>query len=356
MYRKVLLFILTAVSVNAAESMYDLSPAPQVIDGEKYPRNNLTLFRGTNEGQLSVSQALRAMLGDQSVFIETLFFSTLKKRLVNQPFDRAVNLSSFLTSQIDELQKVHGGALDEASASRETQKLVDGTFNYLLKRNEILDQYVNYNSSSFIDWPNNMVFTTILSPVAATYGDRILVIQEKKPRSLDLNYWNHLKSQTWYHYTRDIGEFIAFGYLNPSDLVGYEIRTGTSKSWHSIQLALFKSNGAVLVMSGKRQDGSLSTCIRQNPKDDIYYHCEYRMGSLAKSLPHLTLEKVQLLGAVVLCDQAQKSCQKAPVSEMKKYSASSDIDSFNSQSLQIQFNRKTTTFLPAKQVLKQEPL
>ncbi|MBL7669827.1 MAG: hypothetical protein JNM39_05025 [Bdellovibrionaceae bacterium] len=167
-----------------------------------------------------------------------------------------------------------------------------------------------------MDWPKDVIFSTIISPAAATYGNRVVVIREKKVRSLDMNYWNHVHSDRWYTYTRDAGEFISYGYIPGSDLVGYQVRTGSKTPNYRISYAIYRAfdpkSKALLVLSGLRRDGSLSTCISQNPEDGFYYHCEYKEGTIITSIPGLSRERVRISGVLVLCgsDNNSENCSR----------------------------------------------
>lgn len=338
-----------SIAAIAVDSFYDLSPHPRVIDGESYPRNGRTLFRGTTDAQMDLQKALRAMFGDSSAHVETLFFSTIKARLMNVSFPPAVELGSFIDSEIEKLKREKGGRLSENDAVVETKKLVDGTFQYLRNRNQLISQYVNYSSETFVDWPNNIVFSTLLAPLAGTYGERLLVFKENAPRTLDLNYWNKVHNNTWFIHTRDAAEFIAFGYMPPEDVIGYQIREGSPKSWHFVRYAFYKiTHGGktfVLVFSGLKLNGRKSTCIDRNPADQLYYHCDYQVGRMIFAPPPLSQERPQLLGVFVPCTDDGKSCAQAPSSEIQKYPVSTNGGGEEFKKLEIQFQRISLRYL-----------
>lgn len=298
------------------------------------------------------------MFGDSNAFTESLFFSTIKNKLMLRAFSKAIPLSPYLEGQIAALLKSnHGRALSEDRAVQATKDLVDGTFEYLKNRNLLLNQYIDYSSGSFIDWPQDVVFTTVISPVAATYGDRILVVKEKSFRALDMNYWNKLHNDLWYQYTRDAGEFISFGYLRPEDLVGYQIRTGREKSWHRIETAFYKSvqNGkvSILVFSGKRARGDDSSCLDFNSVDKAYYHCDYRPGRVVTGPPALSHEKPQLMGVLILC-RSQGSCDSLPLSEIKKYPILKGPIDFDMDSMNLTIQGQRVRFVPAEKLVIEE--
>jgi hypothetical protein len=313
---------LASQAQNAATSFYDFSPARQTIQGEIFPRRGF-LYRGTTDAQMNLRLATQALLGDGSATIESLFFSTIKHQLMGKPFPPAVTLSGFLENKIQDLTKARG-SLSASEATEESKKLVDGTFQHYLKQGTLLSQYVNYRSGQYTDWPNDAVFTTHLPPLAATYGDRILVIEERKPRSLDLNYWNFANNSTWYDHTRDIGEFLAFGYIPGSDLSGYQVRSGGSKAWHYVNYALFKNreskSKALMIFSGKKGDGETSTCIDFEASSRSYVHCHFSPGTIIYEKPALSSEKLSIVGIVTICgDESKASCDMISKAELTKY-------------------------------------
>lgn len=312
---------------SAAQTFFDYSPSSQTIGGVQYPRKQNHLYRGTTDSQMDFSKAIGALLGDSSGTIESLFFSTIKNELMDVAFPLAVPLNSYLHQQIQNQIQQNKGPLSLSSAVTATKILSDKTFLYYDQKDTAISTYVNYRSSTYQDWPNDVVFTTFLSPLAGTYGNRVLVIREKKPRSLDLNYWNYANNSAWYDHTRDIGEFIAFGYIPAEDLTGYQVRTGSNKSWHSIQYAAYKPTDVtdtaktLLLFTGLRQNGDLSSCIDLNSSDKTYYHCEFKDGSIIDSRPPLSKEKVRLAGIISLCTSDQESsCAKPTPAELSKYS------------------------------------
>jgi hypothetical protein len=335
-----------SVFAGSARNFYDYTPQAATINGERFPRNQQTLFRGTGDGQMDFSKAVSAMLGDNNANIESLFFSTIKYELMAKPFAVAVELNSFLHQQIQKLIQQNGGPLDTSAAVAATRKLIDGTFAYYDQNNTAISTSVDYRSGSYVDWPNDIIFSTILSPVAGTYGDRVLVLNEQKPHSLDLNFWNYVHNNTWYDHTRDIGEFISFAYTPAEDLTGYQVRQGSSKSWHYIQFAAYRSadrnSKALLLFNGIKKDGNLSTCIDLNKSENAYYHCDYQAGEIVESRPALTNEKVQLAGIISLCaSDDDASCSRPSDKELQKYSKAG----FPSELVQrIQASLKTLKF------------
>lgn len=347
--------LFSSTAMASSQTFYDMSPAATTIGGVRYPRSQNHLYRGTTDGQMDFKKAVSAMLGDQDANVESFFFSTIRSELMQIPFPRAMPLNNYLRQQIQKAIAQNGGALSLTKAVQETKRLVDGTYAFYDQNGTAESTYVNYRSGSFVDWPNDVVFSTFLSPLAGTYGDRILVIEEKQPRSLDLNFWNYTRNGTWYDHTRDIGEFIAFGYLPASDLAGYQVRTGSSKSWHRIQYAAYipasKETDVLLVFEGLRDNGRDSSCIDLNSKNKTYYHCEFQPGDIISTIPDLSSEKVKLAGVISLCTSSDKnSCATLSKTEAQKY-PSAAISSSKKQEIEnslkgLTINGKSVRFLP----------
>ncbi|MEN0060260.1 MAG: hypothetical protein AAGB31_15585, partial [Bdellovibrio sp.] len=135
-----------------------MSPSASVVQGEKYPRRQ-HLYRGTTEQQLSLSDGVRALLGDNDVVVESLFFSTIKKAFLQENFPFSVPLNSYLQQEIRNRLRSSGRALRESEAVRETIDLVDNTLDYYNKSNYSVPSYIDYRSSSYQDWPKDVVFT-----------------------------------------------------------------------------------------------------------------------------------------------------------------------------------------------------
>lgn len=344
----ILYILFFTFSAAAVDSLYDLSPSTNVINGESYPRNGRTQFRGTTEAQMDLQKALRAMFGDSSAYVESLFFSAIKARLMNVSFPVAVELGPYLNLAVEAEKEKNGGPFRVDEASLVSQKLVDGTFQYLFRRNQVINQYIDYSSESFVDWPNNIVFTTLISPIAATYGNRMIILNETTNRSLDLNYWNKIHNNTWYKFTRDAAEFITFGYLPPEDVVGYQVRDGAEKNWHFIRTAFYKINrngkSFVLVFSGTRLNGRRSTCIDRSPSDHLFYHCEYQAGRVVLSPPSISQERPQLLGVIAPCAKNQTSCAQIPLEDLQKYPMSAENLGEEFKKLDISFQNTSLKY------------
>ncbi len=308
---KILILTLALLSFSQAfafTNFYKYSPRPATINGVSFPRNGQTLYRGTTDSQMSLKRALRAMFGDDSAYLESLYFSTIKAALMVRNFSAAVSLPGPVTQQIQSAIKKNGGSLSERSAAKEAVKIVDGSFSYYESMGTLIPHYIDYRSGSWIDWPKDVVFSTIVSPAAATYGDRMVVIQETTPRSIDLNYWNLQNNNIMYDHTRDAGEFVAHGYVVPEHIVGYQLRSGSSKNWHSIDFAFYKDEDQILVFSGERSGTSSASCMMKNKSSGKIHICNYTPGTIVTEPPAISTDLARLVGVIVSCSLSDSKC------------------------------------------------
>ena len=285
-------------------SFFEYSPEKRTIKGVDYPRNGLTQYRGTTKDQMSLKKALNAMFGDKSAYLESFFFTKVKNSLMNKTTSFSYKLTSFIEDQIEIIINNNGAPLDRLSATNEAKKLVDQHFNYRNSRyqNWSENTYINFRHSDYIDWPREAVYSSIVSPAAATYGDRVVVINEKEPRSIDMNYWNYINHGQWFHATRDAGEFIAPGYIPPTDITGYEIRTRESnmpwqKRWWNINYAFYLEyvNGEPIVLVF---DGKSKSCALKN-KNNEYVFCKFKPSDKFADGPRpATSEGLPIIGVI----------------------------------------------------------
>jgi hypothetical protein len=286
-------------ATTASFSFANFAPAGQQIAGVPYPRTQMIQYRGTTDSQLDLLRATRAMLGDETAGIESMFFTTIKSELAGQPFSRAVPLNNYLQQKIRDARP----PLGELQAVAEAKVLVDKTFEFYQSQGILEAKYFDYSSSTYTDWPNDVVFTTVIAPAAATYGNRVVVVQDRSRRGLDLNYWNYSRSGKWYVHERDAGEFAYPGYIEAQDIIAYEIRSGRDKAWHTIEWVLrqFEVEGKkhIMVYDGYRNDGSPGTCMTYNHGNPKF--CDYRPGDIALNPLEPSNESPRVVGIVTTC-------------------------------------------------------
>lgn len=318
-----ILLLIPLVSNSKTSSFYDFSPAPSIIKNVHYPRNDRPLYRGTTEEQMSLNKALSALFGDSNALIESKLFLEISSRLQGKKSEFQTALDAQIENQIKfAIKSNNNNYLSETHAIQKSKEICDQLFEYHAKNFPYISRYFNYRSSGYIDWPNNLIFSTIIPPAAATYGDRIIVTIDKGLRSLDVNYWNLVNNNVHFDHTRDVGEFITFGYTPADNIIGYEVRKGSSKSWHQVDFAIYKSftnKQYVLVFSGMMQSTYLSNCLFTDLKKQIISHCKFKPGRIQIEEPDLYNEKVQLIGLITTCNSSDGKCEEPESSELSKY-------------------------------------
>lgn len=320
----------------------------------QFPRNDQVRYRGTNDSQINLARAIKALLDDPTTYVESRFFSAIKLMLMKQAASNTSKISRKLMADIQSAIDQNGGrAFDENQAAQVARTLVDKTFDFYEKEGFVEDTYLNYRSGNYVDWPTDAIFTTTVSPAAATYGDRVLVVQELSPRSLDLNFWNLKKNGTLYDHTRDVGEFISHGYIPARDIIGYQVRQSASSGpWHSIEFGVYrdriKNNSFLLIISGRTLAGNSSSCIAHDAQGHLV-HCSYRAGTIALEPPKLTSEFVQVQG-VALANNVQPDlpCVKK---KLQSYRPSPETPS---SQLMSALQKNGLTFIPLEKFRSSE--
>lgn len=318
-----LFFLIPLVSSGKNNSFYDFSPAPSFIKNIQYPRNDRPLYRGTSEEQMSLRKAISALFGDSNAVIESKLFLEIRSRLQGKMSPFQTSLDAYVENQIKLAIKNNNGVyLDETQSIEKSKEICDQSYNYHAKNFSYISRYFNYRSSGYIDWPNNLIFSTVISPAAATYGDRVIVTIDKELRSLDVNYWNLINNNVLFDHTRDVGEFIAFGYTPADHIIGYEVRKGSNKSWHQVDFAIYKSftnKSYALIFSGLMQNNYLSSCLYTDLKKQLISHCKFKPGTTQIDIPDQHIEKVQLIGLLTSCNHSTGKCEEVDSSELAKY-------------------------------------
>lgn len=114
----------------------------------------------------------------------------------------------------------------------------------------LIAKFINYdenkrrsNFETHEDY-SGCIYSTIFQPVAAGYGDRVSVIEEKNIMSLDLNFFNFINNWKWLAdqdlqpfeqstLIGDAGRFLTASYIPSKDLVAYQIRQSlNSGDWN----------------------------------------------------------------------------------------------------------------------------
>lgn len=323
-------------------SFYKFSPASQVINGTAYPRNNLLTYRGTGDGQMDVTKAIRAMMGDETAVVETYLYSGIKATLLGRTPPKPISLSSKVQSKLTALLNSKSITTDNVDAH--TKDLVDMYFNEIEANNQVISRYINYRGN-YVDWPDDVVFTTVVSPPAASYGPNMLVFKESTPRSIDLNYWNKVNNGIWFDHTRDAGEFVAPGFIPNGDIIGFQFRNSSGgRSYHSIEYAFYKAsiNGKPLLIV---IDGEGQSCINR-VSDFDFRLCSYTVPNIVTEIPPDTTQKPKYFGIVTF--DGDESLSKDAFRLLKNYQGSSSNSKIKSLISNLTVNKRNLKWIDAQ--------
>jgi hypothetical protein len=158
----------------------------------------------------------------------------------------------------------------------------------------------SYYSSQLenLGFANNAVDLIIGSTydlIAALYGAKILVLEDKRNRGLDLAHFNYVKNNLFFDHWADNGEVDFPAYVKGEEIVGFQQRDRDrpprGSAWSEgipqahIKYAFyrhsFKGQNIVLVI-----DGSNSLCVAKGP-DQKYYFCAnyWDSGLMSRPVP-----------------------------------------------------------------------
>jgi hypothetical protein len=306
------------------------APEPEIIQGQEFPRNQRTLYRGTgwDNPQVSLRLALSAMLEAPDAYVGSALYMELRQLLL-----RAHTLEESkmrprlnergLTQSIKLL--VSCSTFTEAEASHLAANLVDRALDDVARRDNLMARYADEKSGKFDDWPAEIVYSSAYQVLAATYGGQMLEIRDPEFRALDKHFWQLKKTGTplEQHPTIDAGEMILPGYIRPQDILGYQLRVkddctiwsnwaaryreisdiGTDWAFEKITVA---GRPAVIIL-----DAGGVRCIERGKgekigKIDHFYSCARNFGELGtsgiKNFPLLEPEKeLPAIGIIASC-------------------------------------------------------
>lgn len=299
------------------------SPAPSKIGDRDFPQNYRLMYRGTGWGNPGTqpTMALAAMLGDESAYFGSHAFTEIHDILLRKKaLDSSKLMPRFVEYGIvDDLKYLTNcSTFDEREARILAADLMDKAFFSLQSKNVIEPRFLNEKSGQFVEWPAELVYSSVYQAITQYYGGQTLVI--KNTRSLDKHYWELKNSGKPLdsHSACDSGEFVTAGYIAPSDIQGYWVRehdvtfgvaASTDKAWtNGVSWAFQKlerdGHTYVLVFDAKG-----ARCV-ENGGDDRYYFCkrnygaEMKSGDLSRIIPWPTVEKdkeLALAGVIALC-------------------------------------------------------
>ena len=237
------------------------------ISGVEFPRTKSILWRTMGRNQYDYANGILAMFGDHTQNVESKAFTHIRLLVSGKqsPFS-TMTLEPLLKDGLDQQLKLE--TLSDTQAVIFTEKLMDDFFeNRKYQENE--DKLVNYRASTYLDWNPRAVFAALSPGTCHIYGKPIMVsFNQKRGRSIDLNYWNYVRNSVWSDYTADIGEFLVPSHVEASDI---ESVLGISSG--SIHTAFMKSSfkGETILLGFRKPK---THCLIRSDIDNKIYACD----------------------------------------------------------------------------------
>jgi hypothetical protein len=235
-------------------------------DNQILPRNYATMYRSMGESQLSVAQALRMLFRDHQVVIESKIVTALKHRLMGRPSPVTSDLDKFGHGALaDDAVRNNGGPFSPNEAVAEAIRISEFKINSA-RPGTIHKTYIDYNSPTYIDFPDSSLYFSTYFGVSAMYSNKMIVVRDRLNRSADLTHINNRLHTQW-----DAGEFLFPLYLSTSEMDGYHMMTGgegwdenrtTNEAFYNVHDS---GNEYILVYKGynclfKGNDDRIYTC------------------------------------------------------------------------------------------------
>lgn len=209
------------------------NPPASTIEGISFPRNERTLYRGTNasSSQFTATSTVLAMFGHHAGIVGSRYYSEVlsilqyARTLEGSPM-RAQFEQSGIYNDIALLmacQKAKPFTKEEAALF--AADLTDKTLANDAKREGVSRVYLDENSGVFQDWPSKIVYSSVHQTVAGWYGGKVLLFSNGGGRGIDHTYWEYRNRGRAFsnHFPADNGEYLTPGYIPPEDVSGYWI-------------------------------------------------------------------------------------------------------------------------------------
>lgn len=325
-------------------SFKSFNPRAENILNIDFPGNSHPLYRGAYESnpQFSFEKALSGLFMEKNWHIGSPMFFGITQVLngswtLDHTFFPSGNLPYKMRDYfeardiLDDIEFLlacqRGKAYSQVEAEIFASDLMNKTFSRM-SRGQIEARYFNIMDPDYykqrvqkLGFGNNatdLIISSAYDLVAALYGSKILVLEDKRKRALDLSFFNFKKNNLFFHHWVDNGEMNAPGYIVADELIGYQQRKvdrlrvnwAQSATGNPIDFAAYRirsgSELAVLIL-----DASDKNCITQG-SDNRYYPCNAYWKDLMTSpvpypTPQMPAGKIPLMGIIVQCDDG-KAC------------------------------------------------
>lgn len=337
-------------------SFDSMNPAPDVVDGVRFPGTSRVLYRGIYEvnPQYDVFSALQAMFRQKNWYVGSPIFYGITQVLTGAwnldhtlfpTGNLPLKMRQYLEARkiLADVEKVLActkeNPMDLGTAQLFAADLMNKTF-FRMTPAEVQAQYFNIKhplyyeqSSQQLGFGNNaadLIISTSYDLIAALYGNKILVLQDTRKRALDLSYYNYVKNSIFYDSWVDNGEVNSPGYITAEEVLGfqkrYEDRQRTNWAAHvstnAIDMAYYrmeyKDTSLVLVLDGEKK-----LCIMKSG-DGRYYECNpYQAKLKEKPVPYAEVKntsnesKASLMGIITNCAPGSQGCPS--LAEIQKW-------------------------------------
>lgn len=333
MLRKVftLIFIFTASAF--ADVNLNKFRVSKSFFGDDFNRDNKLRYRGVGP-ELTPKQAIKAMLGNKSSNLKSMFTEQIRYLLMQKPAPfqhlTAPFISNLVNTRVKEaIEDNNNNPLDHSKASIVATQIAMEDFKSKYSDSDIIRYFVDYHSPYYYDFPNDpreVIFSTVYMEVAANYSSHVAVIDEQKEKSIDLNYYNFVKNNTWIRKVKpwpDKGEYVTPIEIPSEDITGYEIRNDFVKTFdvfnypgNNLRVAFykitFKGIDYVLIIKGNNQQG-----IYKDGKSFTYAVSNIDPNQNVPNYISSSGQSVEIHGIVKLCP-LDKNCD-VPKKLLKKY-------------------------------------
>ncbi len=296
-----------------------MNPRAQTVGGQSFPRDTLVRYRGSASGspQFNVTSVVQAFLGDPQSQLGSLAHFRITQRLTGADSNNGKiegRVLSMIAPQLSALLACNGGEpYTLREARRYADDLLEKYFNQLRSENKVISTYVDQGSPGRIDWPAELVFSSVYPYASGIYGGKSAIIKEQKTRSIELDFWNFAQGRIWSP-GADKGEFVSPGYIPASDIIGIITKTTDSYLWQGGLESNTEMKDAIVRFDWKGKSYGLvldvegQNCISPDPQAAPVF-CQDRFNITPTVLSPLPLplnELVPVMGVILPCSDGSE--------------------------------------------------
>ncbi len=227
-------------------------------------------YRGTHEDQISLIHAIELILFPKKHFLESKAFSSIKSQVTDTSLSNDFKFAK--KSELKQLikQSINNNSFQNIEDANLASKNILDKYFRGMDPSRVKSDFLNYSSGYYLDWSEEMVFTSFYQKIARAHGDRLIIIKELSTRGVDLNYYNYDQNNKSLSLNsrNDLSEYVIPGYVPGSDIVGYEILNSNKSSKLGFYRYVDKSIPYVLIV-----DLNDSSCTDFNVVSQKIFSC-----------------------------------------------------------------------------------